>query len=289
MAQNDNAVITAAVGHVFIASPGAARPTPAQLDAIDPATFGSQVQTVTLTGTADDGTFTLSAGGDDTTDLPYDATAAEVQAALEALSEIGSGNVSVTGTLVDDFVITFIGAKQGVALPTLTADDTNLTGTMPTLDVSVTTAPNGWQNIGHTSRDDMPEFGFEGGDFEVRGSWQNESLREVVTEALADYLILHLHQFDKTTLELYFGVDADAEAGVFSVDHGTPVPVEKAFLVIITDGETNIGFYAAKASVRRDDAINMPVDEFTSFPVRATFLKHGNQKKFSWINEELFA
>jgi len=54
------------------------------------------VQDITLTGNPTGGTFTLTFGGQTTGAIAYNATAATVQAALQALSSIGSGNVAVT-------------------------------------------------------------------------------------------------------------------------------------------------------------------------------------------------
>ena len=49
------------------------------------------------------------------------------------------------------------------------------------LDPSGWTA-TGWTDLGHTSRGDLPEFGSDGGDADVKGTWQNEKLRNVVSE-----------------------------------------------------------------------------------------------------------
>lgn len=283
---NDKAVLTAAGGYVFVGAVGTAAPTPEELDAVDPALFGAQVQTLTLTGTADSGTFTLTLDAEETTALPYNATAAQIQAALEALESVGAGNAAATGTLAAGVEIAFIGKLQGSAQTLLTADDTGLVGTTPALDVAITTSTNGWKNVGHTSRDEMPEFGFDGGDAEVRGTWQNAALREVVTEQAADYLTLFLHQFDRESFELYYGPDAAGTPGVFGVNGGVTTN-ERAFLVIIVDGQTRIGFYASKASVRRDDAISLPSDEFAALPIRATFLKLGANRLFDWISADL--
>ncbi|SHS97967.1 Uncharacterised protein [Mycobacteroides abscessus subsp. abscessus] len=289
MAQNDKAVITAAVGYVFVANPGTPKPTPAQLTALDPETFGAQVQTLTVT--ADGGQFTAKNASTDTpVSIDFDATPAEVQVALESLASIGEGNIHVdeAGTLAGGLDVTFIGALQGTALAPLTLATSALTGATKTATAVVKTAPNGWKNIGHTSRNDMPEFGFDGGDSEIRGSWQNAKLRELITEQAADYLTMFLHQFDTDSFELYYGPDAAVnEPGVFGVD-GEQHVNERAFLVIVKDGSEKVGFYAAKASVRRDDAIQMPVDDLASLPVRATFLKMPGRRLFDWISEKLF-
>jgi hypothetical protein len=150
------------------------------------------------------------------------------------------------------------------------------------------TLPVAWVNVGHTSRDDLPEFGYDGGDLETRGTWQNESLREVETKPVADYLVFKLHQFDSGAFELYYGKDASAVAGVFGVAGGTTVPVEKALFILIVDGDNKIGFHAHKASFRRDDAVEMATDEFAALPIRATLLRHNTEVKFSWINKDFF-
>lgn len=315
MSQNDSAVLTAAVGYVFVAAPGTPRPTPAQLAAIDPEAFGAQSYTVSAPTAVP---FTLSVGEvapisepavapetadatvpttkatktsastkavdaravEVTAELPAESGAAEVQAALEALPSVGAGNVKVSGESVADpgFTVAFIGKLHGQEV-VLTA-----TGATST----VLAAPNGWSTVGHTARDDLPEFGFDGGDTEVRGTWQNENLREVVTKPISDFLTIFLQQWDMESLTLYYGQDAAKQSGVFGVKGGTPTPVERALFIVIVDGETKIGFYAPKASIKRDDSISLATDEFASLPIRATFLKYGSSNVFEWINEDLF-
>jgi hypothetical protein len=349
MSLNDAAVVTAAIGYVYIADPGTPRPSPSALESIDPESFGSSSGSLKTSAVPTGGTFSLTVGegtvapkqaaetipaaadkqdaatleatGVDpvatpdpkaastktaktaktleapvavaapsgtTLDLPFDAGSAEVQTALENISEVGPGNVKVTGGgfLEDGFVVAFIGDLAGENIAVTV--NSKLEPVSVTVDSAVVSAPNGWTNLGHTSRDDLPEFGFDGGDTEVRGTWQNESLREVVTKPIADYLTIMLAQFDIPTFELYYGKNSSKTPGVFGVSGGTQAPVEKALFIIIQDGDTKIGFYAPKASIRRDDSIELAVDEFAMLPVRATFLKYGSANKFEWINEDLF-
>ena len=282
MSLNDNAVLTAAVGWVYSAPVGTARPTPANITAFDPSTFApaANSKSLTITGTA--GTYTISVGGTASAPIAYDANANAIKAAIEGIAAVGAGKVTVTGT--GPFII----APDASVTGTLTATGTGLTGGAATL-TNVAATGTGWTNIGHTSRGDLPEFGFEGGDTEVKGTWQNESLREVVTDPVADYLTLMLHQFDTQAFELYYGTDASVEAGVFGVANGNPAPVEKALLIVIVDGSRKVAFYSPKASLRRDDSISLAVDEFATLPIRATFLKHSNANKFEWVAENLFA
>jgi len=73
------------------------------------------------------GTFALTYGGNSAT-LAYNATATDVQGALEKLSGVGKGNVSVTGGSGDPFTITFVGTLANAASSPLTADGSGLTG-----------------------------------------------------------------------------------------------------------------------------------------------------------------
>jgi hypothetical protein len=61
-----------------------------------------------------------------TTPLAYNASAATVQAALEALSSIGSGNVSVSGSASAGFVVEFVGALAGQPVPLLSVGSNTL-------------------------------------------------------------------------------------------------------------------------------------------------------------------
>ncbi len=47
------------------------------------------------------GTFTLTFNGQTTAPIPFDATAAQTQAALEALSNIGDQDINVTGNAIN--------------------------------------------------------------------------------------------------------------------------------------------------------------------------------------------
>lgn len=183
-------------------------------------------------------------------------------------------------------------AEDGGPITPISEPDTGEGDTKPkTADVKPVgknALPAAWINAGHTARDTLPEFGYEGGDTEVRGTWQNESLREVETKPLADSIKLQFHQFDADTLELYYGKNASTTAGVFGVKGGPSTPIERALLIIIVDGEEKIGFHASKTSLRRDESIKLKTDEFGAFPVKGTFLNLGAKLKYSWINEDLF-
>lgn len=290
MPQNDNAVLSAAVGYVYVGAVGTAAPSPASLKTLNPSSYGTQVQGLKVLGTPTGGTFTLTAGAQTTAALPLAASASAVQTALSALSSVGAGNVLVTGvSLLDAFGydIAYTGTKSTVT-QNITSTPTFTGGTTPTAPVTQKQAAVGWQSVGHTSRGTLPEFGFEGGDSEIKGSWQKKKLRDIAGDDAVDHMSVVLHQFDEAALNLYYGDNATGTSGVFGVSSGSH-PVERAGLVIIEDGDVRLGFHFSKASVKRDEAIELPIDDLASLPVKFTFLDYGNELLFSWINEDLFA
>lgn len=113
---------------------------------LDPATTASKSATLSLkVGTKPVGTnekvtltqggsgltsFTLTFGGQTTASIPQAATAAQVQAALEALSTIGTGNVSVSGSAGGPYTVTFIGTLGGTDVGNVTTTPTGGTGTV---------------------------------------------------------------------------------------------------------------------------------------------------------------
>jgi hypothetical protein len=75
-------------------------------------------QTITLSGGVAGDQLVLTLSGQATAALPYNATAAQVQSALEALAAVGAGNVTVTGS--GPWVCEFIGSLTETAVPAIT-------------------------------------------------------------------------------------------------------------------------------------------------------------------------
>ena len=95
---------------------------------------GGEVQEVSNNATG--GTFTLTFDGQTTAAINYNASAASVESALEALSNIADVSVTGSGASSDPWVVTFVDpGKQNVAQ--MTADDTNLTGGTSTMTTTV--------------------------------------------------------------------------------------------------------------------------------------------------------
>jgi hypothetical protein len=109
----------------------------------------SEVQLLTPTPIISGGYFTLTFDSVETAHIAWNATIPQIQAALEALANIGAGNIVCTGDdpetptqLSDEGVITmtFAGDLAGLPQPEMTADATNLTGVGHALAVTTSVA-----------------------------------------------------------------------------------------------------------------------------------------------------
>jgi len=83
----------------------------------------NEKQTVSIPDTVDIGPFTLTYDGETTGPIPYNSTFGEVQTALEGLTNIGAGQVSVTGGPgpTDDWTVEFTGTLALTDVPLMTA------------------------------------------------------------------------------------------------------------------------------------------------------------------------
>jgi hypothetical protein len=90
----------------------------------------NEVQTLTAFVGATGGTFKLSYAGQQTAAIAYNAAAAAIQTALEALVNVGVGDIVVTGTnpSTTPIVFTFANDKAATAQPTIVIDKTAVTG-----------------------------------------------------------------------------------------------------------------------------------------------------------------
>jgi hypothetical protein len=112
---------------------GESTPVSAPLDAVN------EVQSVTVSATG--GGFTLAFNGEASAEVPFNATAAEVQAALEAIPGLGAGQVAVSGEAAGPWSVEFTGARAGQDVPELSAEAGGLTG--PEASAAVTTTTPG--------------------------------------------------------------------------------------------------------------------------------------------------
>jgi hypothetical protein len=130
----------------------------------------------------------------------------------------------------------------------------------------------GWVNIGHTSLEELPEFGREGDDPETIGTWQNNNLRQT-SPSVTYQVTFQSVQASKETYQLYFGAGPEAMQpdGSFRIP-ARPTPQIKALLFVIVDGENFVPLWHPRASLLGSDAVAMSTDYFMAFPITATFL-----------------
>jgi hypothetical protein len=175
--------------------------------------------------------------------------------------------------LIDSAVL-IPGTGQIYVAPAETAIPANLTAPA---------AP--WDNIGHTSREDGLTITRDGGDSETIGTWQNPTLRErrdPTTFAITAFL----HQVTNEVLEMYFGPGDETTADRFGVTSSTAT-VERALYVRIIDGTNEVGLYIPKASISSEDDVEIDVEGFLSFPIRATVLQVTGEDLMTWIGPQL--
>ncbi len=110
----------------------------------------SEVQRVTITGTPTGGSFTLTYAGQTTTAIAYNATPAAVQTALEALSNVGVGDIVVTGGPGPGtpYTLTFANSLAERDVAQLTAAGSFTGGSSPA--VAVTTLTPGVTGVAGT-------------------------------------------------------------------------------------------------------------------------------------------
>ncbi|MDD4888312.1 MAG: hypothetical protein PHU85_00145 [Phycisphaerae bacterium] len=94
------------------------------------------------------GTFTLAFSGATTTAVAWNATAAQLKGALEAIGTVGTGNIMVEGS--SPWVFTFVGTLAGIDQPLLVVNGASLT---PTVTGGVTETTKGL-----AARNEVHEF-----------------------------------------------------------------------------------------------------------------------------------
>lgn len=119
----------------------------------------------------------------------------------------------------------------------------------------LTTVTTPWENMGHTSLEDIFSMSSEGGEASVLGTLQNKNLRTRYsdrTEAIA----ITLQQFDEKSLKLFYGANAINVNGLIA-PHKSPVPTQAAFLAVFLDGDNVFAIYIPKAEIYRGDDLSI--------------------------------
>lgn len=181
--------------------------------------YTTEVQTITVSGTPTGGTFILAFMSQQTEPIKYNATLAEVKAALEGLPGIGAAGITATGGAFPGtpIVVTFAGGNANAAQPLITASGAGLTGgTSPAVAVARTTAGFGlfdpvgaWTDLGSTS----------GGVNVARNNTETQIEIDQILAAIAtipdEWEMTVTTQFAETSLE---NLQLAWEGGTVSVD-----------------------------------------------------------------------
>lgn len=147
-------------------------------------------------------------------------------------------------------------------------------GTARPVDLTSVSAP--WEELGHTSLEDILSLTSEGGEATVLGTLQNKTLRTKYSDR-SDALNFTLQQFDADSLRLYFGgnmVEVDSD---FLGIPTNPTPVQSAFLAVFIDAENVFAFYAPKAEIfRADDFSAGDAESLAGLPLSVRPLQYGS-------------
>lgn len=161
---------------------------------------------------------------------------------------------------------------------TLVIDTGNfLTAPVDTAMPADLTAPGGtWQNVGHTSLEDIFGVSSEGGEATTIGTLQNKSLRTKYSTRQETFTFT-LQQFDTPALKLFFGSNAPTLANGSVGVPTNPVPTTCAFLAIFIDGENVFAFYVPKAEIYRGDDMTLSDTEtLAGLPLAIKALQSGS-------------
>lgn len=139
-----------------------------------------------------------------------------------------------------------------------------------------------WDEIGHTSLEEIMTIASEGGEATTLGTLQNKNLRVVYSDRSETFTI-NLQQWDQTGLELYYGsnmpdVSTLVDGSLLGVPTA-PEPTEVAFLAVFSDGARRFAIYAPKVSIFRGDDVDLAdTENLASLPLAITPLQHNTNE-----------
>lgn len=125
-------------------------------------------------------------------------------------------------------------------------------GTKPPTDLLNPTSP--WENMGHTSLEDILALTSDGGEATTLGTLQAPQLRTSYSSRTETIRIV-LQQFDAASLRLFFGSNmaATADDARFHGVPATPTPTKAAFMAVYVDGANVFALWAPSVEVMRGD------------------------------------
>lgn len=144
----------------------------------------------------------------------------------------------------------------------------------PTTVATLSTPPAAWKEMGNTSLTNILAMTSVGGTVTTLSSLQNTSLRQTIAPRV-ESIGIHLLQWDVESLKLYYGSNAVVTTDGAVEIPSEPVATEAAFMVVLHDGTSVGGFYAAKASIFRDaDIAIADTNTLAELGIKATALNN---------------
>lgn len=137
-----------------------------------------------------------------------------------------------------------------------------------------------WEELGHTSVEDILSWATEGGESTTLGSLQAPSLR-TTTSPRTESFTTTLLQWDEASLPFYFGGNMELIAGstiLYGVN-SNPEPIVKALLIVLEDGQNVFPIYAPSASIARGDDLSIDsTEDLAGLPVQINLQNYNGNK-----------
>lgn len=196
----------------------------------------NEVQVVTISGTPTGGTFILSYGGQNTSALAYNATAATVQTAFLLLSSVGSGNAAVTGSAGGPYTITFTGTLASTDVSAITANGAGLTGgTSPDVAITTTTPGVGATGISEHDIHFINNVSFDTQTTDINFEGDNQTVRKVFLNGFTATIVADTYDLSAISSafakeEITAGLPSGVDGRVYFGDSGESAGVKCGFL-----------------------------------------------------------
>lgn len=213
------------------------------------------VQTVTITGAPTGGSFTLTWNGQTTAAIVYNATAAQVQAALNALQ--GASSVTVTGgpgpttawvatfpAYLPQVLMTATGSFTGGTTPAVTV--TNTTPGVQSTNPATASIPVTFLDAGYCDQKGLTVKTNTSSN-DVKGYGTTQILRTIISEQKKNADLTFL-ETNAVSVAVYNSVPLDgvtiAADGSFTVASGLPKNTQYAAVFDAVDGGNRMRYYA---------------------------------------------
>lgn len=154
------------------------------------------------------------------------------------------------------------------------------------LDLTASSVGTGWNNLGHTSLENAVSLNREGEEGEIKGTWQNPSLRKTA-DTNTWVINVNALQVENDILELYFGAGDVSDPDAFHAPL-LATPVERGLYIVLVDGSSRAGLGVAKVAISADEAPEFDPENFLEFSLKMTVLEQsGADGIMSWFRAGL--